>query len=77
MDHIDAARLDQLESDIAAVAAAMESVDRIVAEGGAGESVAAEIAGVVSPQRFPVDGDADPAVVPPLGSAPEAPAPID
>ena len=57
MDSDDAARLDQMESDIAAVASAMDSVDRIVAESEGGESAAAEIAAVVSADRLPVEAD--------------------
>ncbi len=65
MDSNDASRLDDLESDIAAVASAMESVDRIVAESTGGESAAAEIAAVVSAARFPLVSD-------PGTAAPEA-----
>jgi hypothetical protein len=57
MDSSDATRLDDLESDIAAVASAMDSLDRIVAESPGGESAAAEIAAVVSPERFPLGSD--------------------
>lgn len=57
MDSADGARLDQLEADISAVASALETVDRIVAETDDGESAAAEIAVVVSPDRFRLDSD--------------------
>lgn len=58
MDTQDAARLEEFESDIAAVASAMETVDRIVAESDGGESAAAEIRAVVSTERFPIESDA-------------------
>jgi len=76
MEPDDGPRLDRLEADIASVASAMETVDRIVAESDGG-SAAAEIAAVVSPQRFPLPGEAAPPVsapspgsAPPLGSGP-------
>lgn len=49
--------LEQLEADQAAVEAAMESLDRIVAEGGSGQAQAAQIDAVVSAERFPLPGD--------------------
>lgn len=55
VEHTDAERLDQLESDVASVASAMETVDRIVAETPSGDAAATEIAAVVSPERFPLD----------------------
>ena len=91
MDDAEHARLDQLEVDISAVASALETVDRIVAESSDGASAAGEIAAVVSPGRFPLDSDPAEPVTPgtdlqqeqPKGSAasesdapaPEAPAP--
>jgi hypothetical protein len=51
------ASLEQLEADNAAVEAAMESLDRIVAEDGSGRAQAAQIDAVVSPERFPLPGD--------------------
>ncbi len=57
MDHADAARLDELEADIAAVASAMESLDRAVAESPDAHAAAAEIAVIVSPERFPLEGE--------------------
>lgn len=55
MEPTDARRLEQLEADVASVASAMETVDRIVAESTTGEAAASEIAAVVSPERFPLD----------------------
>jgi purine nucleoside permease len=55
MEPTDARRLEQLEADVASVASAMETVDRIVAEATSGEAAASEIAAVVSPERFPLD----------------------
>jgi hypothetical protein len=49
--------LEQLEADQAAVEAAMESLDRIVAEDGSGRARATQIDAVVSPERFPLAGD--------------------
>ena len=57
MEPTDGRRLDRLEADIASVASAMETVDRIVAESDAG-SAAAEISAVVSAERFPLPGEA-------------------
>jgi len=51
----DARSLDELEADLAAVASAMETLDRIVAESGEREGAAAEIAAVVSADRFRID----------------------
>ncbi len=44
--------LPQLEADLAAVEAALASLDRIDAEGRAGDAVVAEIRAVVDPERF-------------------------
>lgn len=46
--------LASLEADIASVASALETIDRIVAEDRSGPGAAEEIASVVSPERFPV-----------------------
>jgi hypothetical protein len=51
------ARLEQMEADISSVATALESVDRVVAETADGESAAAEIRALVSPERFPLGTD--------------------
>ena len=48
--------LDQLESDLASVQTALESLDRITS-GPMDESSAPEIAAVVSAERFPIDTD--------------------
>ncbi|MEZ5239627.1 MAG: hypothetical protein R2716_12025 [Microthrixaceae bacterium] len=49
---------DQLEADIASVASALETLERLLAEaGGDGDSMrtaASDIARVVSPERFPL-----------------------
>ena len=60
VERTDAERLDQLEADVASVASAMETVDRIVAGESTGEAAAAEIAAVVSAERFPPE-DREPA----------------
>lgn len=44
--------LDQLEADLAAVDTAIETIERIAAEGTGGERAAAEIRAAVSPERF-------------------------
>ncbi len=49
----EAALLEDLEGDLAAVEEAMRSLDRIAAEAGGGEAAAAQIATVVSTARFP------------------------
>ncbi|MEI2700658.1 MAG: hypothetical protein V9E94_20810 [Microthrixaceae bacterium] len=46
--------LDALESDLVAVEQAIESLDRVSSEGHGGESAAAQITAIVSPQRFSV-----------------------
>lgn len=56
MEPSDGPRLDRLEADIASVASAMETVDRIVAQSDGGPA-AAEIAAVVSAERFPLPGE--------------------
>jgi hypothetical protein len=48
----EAALLDQLESDLAAVETAIASIERIAAESGGGEPAAAEIRAAVSAERF-------------------------
>lgn len=72
MDPDDDQRLERLEADLAAVASAMEAVDRIsagaAAPSGDGDdaigpavegagSRAAQISAVVSADRFPIPGD--------------------
>ena len=44
--------LPELEADLAAVEAALASLDRIDLEGRTGDSVVAEIRAVVDPERF-------------------------
>ena len=44
--------LPELEADLAAVEAALASLDRIDAEGRTGDAVVAEIRAVVDPERF-------------------------
>jgi len=44
--------LPELEADLAAVEAALASLDRIDLEGRTGDSVVAEISAVVDPERF-------------------------
>lgn len=51
----------QLESDIAAVASALETIDRIVAEDGASPRAADEIEAVVSEERFSAGDSPQPA----------------
>lgn len=53
----DEVQLAALEADLEAVASALSTLDRIAAEGPAGEAAAAEIAAVVSPERFAVPED--------------------
>lgn len=48
----DEAQLAALESDLEAVASALSTLDRITADGPSGEAAAAEIAAVVSEERF-------------------------
>ncbi len=45
--------LDGLEQDLAAVTEAMQTLDRITAEGVGGDAAAAQITSVVSAERFP------------------------
>jgi hypothetical protein len=52
MDPMTDPSLDQLEADLAAVESAMESLDRIAADGDPGPSRAAQIDAVVSAERF-------------------------
>jgi hypothetical protein len=47
--------LDELEADLAAVELAIESLERVAADGHGGEDAAAQIAAAVSVERF---GDA-------------------
>lgn len=57
--------LDALEADLAAVEEALATLDRITAGGGDGAAAAAQVAAVVSAQRFPdPDPDPDPATTP-------------
>jgi hypothetical protein len=58
VDDTEGTRLGRLEADISDVASALETVDRIVSEAPDGDSAASEIAAVVSPERFPLDTDA-------------------
>lgn len=53
----DRSSLEQLEADLAAVESAMESLERIAGSDTPGAARAAEIAAVVSPQRFPLARD--------------------
>ena len=45
--------LDGLEQDLAAVEEAMQTLDRITADGVGGDAAAAQITSVVSAERFP------------------------
>ncbi|MFZ4517496.1 MAG: hypothetical protein ACOYOP_03855 [Microthrixaceae bacterium] len=45
--------LEALEADLAAVEEALATLDRITAEGGDGAAAAAQVAAVVSAERFP------------------------
>lgn len=49
--------LDGLEQDLAAVEAAMATLDRIAAEGVGGDVAASQIDSVVSGERFPAPTD--------------------
>jgi hypothetical protein len=60
MSHDDEALLSSLEADLAAVESALASLDRIAAGGPHGEEAAAQIAALVSSERFPVDDVAAP-----------------
>lgn len=51
--------LEALEADLAAVEEALATLDRITADGGDGAAAAAQVAAVVSVERFP-DPDPDP-----------------
>ena len=51
-DGSDMALLDQLEADLVAVDTAIETIERIAAEGSGGEHAAAEILAAVSEERF-------------------------
>lgn len=53
----DEAVLGALESDLAAVESALATLERIASEGPGGEAAAAQIAAVVSRERFPLESD--------------------